>query len=78
MTHFADQIAVEGIGEEHSGDVGVSDVGELGVMLGEPVNIFVEAFVLLFPATPKIPRVPGAYVRALEVPPKTLNRSSQS
>jgi hypothetical protein len=76
VTYFADQIAAGGISEEHSDDVGVSDVGELSALLGEPVNVFAKAFVLLLPATPEIPRVPGAYVYALEVPPKSLNRSS--
>jgi hypothetical protein len=60
---------------ERSDDVGVGDVGELGAMLGEPTNVFTQALVLVQLTTPKIPRVCGAHVCALEVPPKTLTRS---
>ena len=78
MTYFADQIAAGGISEEHSDDVGVSDVGELSALLGEPVNVFAKAFVLLLPATPEIPRVLGVSCVSWKFPPKTLTRSSQS
>jgi hypothetical protein len=39
-TQLADQVATGGAGEERSDDVGVNDVGELGALLGEPVNVF--------------------------------------
>jgi hypothetical protein len=39
-TQLADQVVTGGAGEERSDDVGVSDVGELGALLGELVNVF--------------------------------------
>jgi hypothetical protein len=65
-----------GTDEERSDDVRVGDVGELGTLIGEPTNVFTQALVLLLLATPEIQRVPRVHVCALEVPPKTLTRSS--
>jgi hypothetical protein len=45
-------------------------------LIGEPTNVFTQALVLLLLATPEIQRVPRVHVCALEVPPKTLTRSS--
>jgi hypothetical protein len=50
--------------------VGVGDVGELSVLVREPANVLVEALVMFLPTASEIPRVSGADVHALEVPPK--------
>jgi hypothetical protein len=75
-TQLADQIVVGGTSEECSNDVGNGDVGELGVLLGELVNVFTQALILLLSTTLVIPRIPRTHVCALEDPLKTLTRHS--
>jgi hypothetical protein len=67
-TQLADQVTIEGTGEERSDDVGVDDFGDLNVLLGEPTNVFTQALVLLLSTTLEIPRIPRVHVCALEVP----------
>jgi hypothetical protein len=69
-TQLADQISARGTSKECSDDVGVGDVGELGALLREPVNVLVEALNLFLPAASEIPRVSRVYVRALKIPPE--------
>jgi hypothetical protein len=77
-TQFVNQIMAGCTGKEYPDDLGVNDIRELGALLRELTNVFAEALVLPLQTTPEIPRVPGAYVPALEVPPKALTRPSQS
>jgi hypothetical protein len=69
---------VGGADEECSDDVRFRDVGELGALLGEPTNVLPHGFILLLPASSKVPRIYGARVCALEIPLEDLTRSSHS
>ena len=59
---------------EGSDDIGVRDVGELGPLLGESPDEVSEGLIGLLSATPEVPGVPRAHVRALEVPDEDLDQ----
>jgi hypothetical protein len=66
-TQLAHQVTAGGDGEERADDIGISDVGQLGALLRESPYVVPERLSRLLAATSKIPGVPRAHVRALEV-----------
>jgi hypothetical protein len=64
---FSDQLFAGGTREEGHDDVGVGDVGELGVLLGETPDVIPEGFARLLFAASEIPRVAGAHIGSFEV-----------
>jgi hypothetical protein len=54
---LSDQLFVGGVREEGHNHVGVSDVGELGALLGETLDVILEGFTWLLLAAPEVPRV---------------------
>jgi hypothetical protein len=68
VAQLLDQLFAGGTIEEGHGDVGVSNVGEFGALLGETLNVIPEGFTWLLFAASKIPRVAGAHVGSFEVP----------
>jgi hypothetical protein len=73
-TQFAHQVATSGAGEERPDDIRVGDVGQLGALLRKPPDVHSQGFPWLLAATSKIPRVPRAHVRALEVSSESLDQ----
>jgi len=67
------QLFASDAGNERPNDVRVHDIRELSALLGEMPDEVLERLVRLLTATPEIPRVPRAYVYALEVPDKDLD-----
>jgi hypothetical protein len=57
--------------------VGVGDVGELIVLLGEVLDVLPEGLIGPLPAVAEVPRVPGPGVHALEVPDEDEAEVSQ-
>jgi len=68
------QLFTGGTGDEGSDDVGVSDVGELGALLGESPDEVSEGLVGLLPAAPEVPGVPRTHICALKVPDEDLDQ----
>jgi hypothetical protein len=66
-TQFAHQVAASGADEERPDDIRVGDVGQLGALLRKPPDVVSQGFPWLLAVASKIPRVPRAHVRALEV-----------
>ena len=60
--HLASHAIDDGI--DH---IGVSDVGELIVLLGEVLDLLLEGLIRLLPIVAVVPRVPGVSVHTLEV-----------
>jgi hypothetical protein len=73
-TQLAHQVAAGGAGEERADDVGVGDVGQLGALLRESLDVVPERLSRLLAATSKIPGVPRAHVHALEVAGEGLDQ----
>jgi hypothetical protein len=63
-----------GLGEECPDDVRVGDVGQLGALLGKPLDVLSQGFPWLLAAAPKIPRVPRAHIRTLEISSEALDQ----
>jgi hypothetical protein len=53
--HLSDQLFAGGAREEGHDNVGVSDVGELGALLGETLDVILEGFTRLLLAASEIP-----------------------
>jgi hypothetical protein len=73
-TQLAHQVAAGGAGEERADDVRVGDVGQLGALLRESPDVVPERLSRLLVAASKIPGVPRAHVRALEVAGEGLDQ----
>jgi hypothetical protein len=71
---FAHQVATSGAGEECPDDIRVGDVGQLGVLLWKPSDVFLQGFPWLLAAASEILGVPRAYVRTLEVSSEGLDQ----
>jgi hypothetical protein len=71
---FAHQVSARGAGEERPDDVRVGDVGQLGALLRKPPDVLSQGFPWLLAAASKIPGVPRAYVRTLEVSSEGLDQ----
>jgi hypothetical protein len=72
-TQLAHQVAAGGAGEERANDVEIGDIGQLGALLRESPDVVPERLSWLLVAASKIPGVPRAHVRALEVAGKGLD-----
>jgi hypothetical protein len=68
MAQFSYQLFAGGTREEGHDDVRISDVGELGALLGETPDVVPEGFVRLLFAASEIPQVAEAHVGSFEVP----------
>jgi hypothetical protein len=66
-TQLAHQVAAGGADEERADDIRIGDVGQLGALLRESPDVVLERLFRLLAAASKIPGVPRAHVRALEV-----------
>jgi hypothetical protein len=73
-TQLAHQVAAGGAGEECADDIRIGDVGQLGALLGESLDVVPERLSWLLAAASEIPRVPRAHVRALEVTGEGLDQ----
>jgi hypothetical protein len=71
---FSHQVAASGAGEERPDDIRVGDVGQLGALLRKPSDVLSQGLPWLLTAASKIPRVPRAHVRALEVSSEGLDQ----
>ena len=71
---LAHQVAASGAGEERADDIRVGDVGQLGALLRESPDVVPERLSRLLPAAPKVPGIPGAHVRALEIAGESLDQ----
>jgi hypothetical protein len=67
VSQFAHQVAASGAGEECPDDVRVGDIGQLGALLWKPPDVLSQGLPWLLAVAPKIPRVPRAHVRTLEI-----------
>jgi hypothetical protein len=65
---LSDKLFASGSREEGHDDVRVGDVGKLGALFGETLDIVMQRLVRLLFTTPEVPRVAGAHVGPLEVP----------
>jgi hypothetical protein len=74
VTQLAHQVAAGGAGEERADDIRVGDVGQLGVLLRESLDVVPERLSRLLAATSEISGVPRAHVRALEVAGEGLDQ----
>jgi hypothetical protein len=59
---------LEHLVEESHDDVGIGDVGKLGALVGEMLDIVMEGLARLLFIAPEVPRVTRAYVGPFEVP----------
>src|SRR6187455_3548330 len=73
-TQLAHQVAAGGASEERADDIRVGDVGQLGALLRESPDVVPERLSWLLSAAPKVPGIPGAHVRALEVAGESLDQ----
>jgi hypothetical protein len=73
-TQLAHQVAAGGAGEEHANDIRVGDVGQLGALLRESLDVVPERLSRLLAAASEIPGVPRAHVRALKVAGEGLDQ----
>jgi hypothetical protein len=64
---LSDQLFAGGAREEGHDNVGVGDVGELGALLGETLDVIPKGFTRLLLAASEVPRVAEAHVGSLEV-----------
>jgi hypothetical protein len=62
---LSDQLLAGGSGEEGHDHIGVGDVGELGALPGEALDVIPEGFTRFLLAAPEVPRVAGAHVGPL-------------
>jgi hypothetical protein len=74
VTQLAHQVAAGGAGEERADDIRVGDVGQLGALLREPLDVVPERLSWLLAAALEIPGFPRADVRALEVAGEGLDQ----
>jgi hypothetical protein len=65
---LSDQLFAGGAREKSHDDIGVSDIGKLGVLFGEMSDIVTEGLARLLFTTPEVPRVIEAHVGPFEVP----------
>jgi hypothetical protein len=73
-TQLAHQVTAGGAGEERVDDVRVGDVGQLGALLRELLDVVPERLSRLLAAASEISGVPRAHVRALEVASEGLDQ----
>jgi hypothetical protein len=73
-TQLAHQVAAGGAREERADHIRVDDVGQLGALLRESSDVVPERLSRLLAAASKIPGVPRAHVRALEVAGEGLDQ----
>jgi hypothetical protein len=73
-TQLAHQVAACGAGEERADDIRVGDVGQLGALLRESLDVVPERLSRLLVSASEIPGVPRAHVRALEVAGEGLDQ----
>jgi hypothetical protein len=65
---LSNQLFAGGIREEGRDDIGVSDVGELGALFRETLDVILKGFTWLLFAASEIPRVARAHVGSFKVP----------
>jgi hypothetical protein len=67
VSQLSDQLFAGGSREKSHDDVGVGDIGKLGVLFGETLDIVTEGLTRLLFTTPEVLRVTRAHVGPLEV-----------
>jgi hypothetical protein len=70
MSKLMDQLLAGGSREEHSDDIGVSNVGQFSTLPGEAPNVLMESFIQLLVVAPELLGVARVHIGVLEIPPQ--------
>jgi hypothetical protein len=77
VTQLAHQVAAGGAGEERADDIRIGDVGQLGALLPESLDVVPERLSQLLATASEIPGVSGRTYVPWKLPAKAWTRSSQ-
>jgi hypothetical protein len=71
-----DKLPTSGAGDECPDDIRISDIGELGALLGKAPDKFSQSLIMLLAAAPEVLGIPRAHIGSMEVPDKDFDQVS--